>query len=122
MKNNNRRKLPRINVTFDVHIYLSRWYSWMQKPIIASAIDFNRYGLAIRCKKQMSPGTQVSLDLFAIDTTLRAVQANVVYCHKVEQGYYRLGLRTYTNLRQLSEVDPKHQIRYLAGIEHELLT
>lgn len=121
-RQNNRRKLKRVNVSFDVHIYVSRWYSWMQRPVIGKVVDFNRYGVAVRCDKQVTPGTSLSVDLFAPDMTLRAVRVNVVYCQKTDQGDYRLGLRTYINLRQLSEHDPRDQIRYLAGLEHELLT
>ena len=85
----------------------------------AKAMDYNRYGVGLTSPVSMSRGTRLKLDLYAPGMILRQVSAEVVSCHRAGQAY-RIGLRTYSNLRELAGDARQHQIRYLAGMEEQL--
>lgn len=116
----NRRKLTRINTQMRVDIYRHRFLGGWRFVARAKALDYNRYGLGITSPVRLMKGGAIKLDIYAPGMTLRQVSAEVVSCRRVGQAY-RMGVRTYQNLKELSGVDTQHhQIRYLAGIE-ELL-
>lgn len=115
----NRRKLARINTRMRVDLYRRRLFNRWQFVSRTRALDYNRYGIGLICAMRFSPGAVVKLDLYAPNMILRQVKAQVVTCHRAGQGY-RIGLRTYDNLRELAGDTDQHQIRYLTGMEHQL--
>ncbi len=117
----NRRKLARITTQMRVDIFRHRLFGGWRYLTRAKAMDYNRYGIGLTSPVKLSQGTRLKLDLYAPGMILRQVSAEVVSCHRAGQAY-RIGLRTYTNLRELAGDAPRqHQIRYLAGMEEQLL-
>ena len=82
----------------------------------AKALDYNRYGIGLTSPIKFSNGRVLQLDLYSPGMILRRVSAEVVSCQLAGQAY-RIGLRTYSNLRELVGDTDQHQIRYLAGME-----
>jgi hypothetical protein len=112
----NRRKLARINTQMRIDIYRHRLFGGWRFMTRAKALDYNRYGIGLTSPIKFSNGTVLQLDLYSPGMILRRVSAEVVSCQRAGQAY-RLGLRTYSNLRELVGDTDQHQIRYLAGME-----
>ncbi len=117
----NRRKLARINTQMRVDIFRHRLIGGWRFVARAKAMDYNRYGVGLTSPVSLSRGTRLKLDLYAPGMILRQVSAEVVSCHRAGQAY-RIGLRTYSNLRELAGDARQHQIRYLAGMEEQLFS
>ena len=107
------RRAPRDRLTGDVRPTPWRFVTR------AKAMDYNRYGVGLTSPVSLSRGARLKLDLYAPGMILRQVSAEVVSCHRAGQAY-RIGLRTYSNLRELAGDARQHQIRYLAGMEEQL--
>ena len=112
----NRRKLARIKTSMQVDVYRRGWLNSWRLLARAQAVDYNRYGIGIVSPVKLAPGRQLSLDLFSGAMTLRGINAEVVSCRRSGKSF-RVGLRTYHNLRELAEHSRHHQLRYLAGME-----
>ncbi|WP_417213715.1 PilZ domain-containing protein [Alcanivorax sp.] len=112
----NRRKLARINTQMRIDIYRHRLFGGWRFIARAKALDYNRYGIGLTSPIKFSNGSILQLDLYSPGMILRRVSAEVVSCQRAGQAY-RIGLRTYSNLRELVGDTDQHQIRYLAGME-----
>ena len=75
-------------------VTIKRQGLWQQilPPIEATALDFNQYGLSLRCKSKLKDGETVLLNLISRQDDIEQLPALV--CHIVKAGsQYRYGLK-----------------------------
>jgi hypothetical protein len=116
----NRRKLSRHRTDMNVTVRLWRpWGGW--RPVIrdARALDYNRFGMAFNSRRAVRPDRKLRLSLYGPGMTLKGVSARVVSCQRVGGGY-RIGVRFYDSLRELSDGPMPLSMRYLGGLEQEV--
>lgn len=115
----NRRKLARLAVEMSVELKVTSGLFSRGRACAAQALDYNRYGMALRCPLGLRPHTRVTMDISAGHMVLRKVRAEVV--SSVREGrQYRIGLRFYRKLSEFTEVGPGHPLHFLLGLEESL--
>jgi len=116
----NRRKRPRrpADMAVDVNRH-GRWGGWRTRQAGARALDFNRFGMAFISRARLRPGDGLRLTLHGPAMRLHGVEARVVSCERTGEGY-RVGVRFYESLHELSRAPRAPWLRYLSGLEEQL--
>ena len=65
-------------------------------PLHATALDFNQFGISIRCKKRLRDGEKVTLTLISLEGEIENLPATI--CHIAKAGrQFRYGIKfTYS--------------------------
>lgn len=115
----NRRKLARLTAEMSVEVKVTSGLFSRGRRCLAQAVDYNRYGMALRCPLGLRPQTRVSLDISAGHMVLRRVPAEVVAVVR-EGRQFRVSLRFYRKLSELADAGPGHPLHFLLGLEESL--
>jgi len=106
-------RLPAADLTATI------WLGYRAGRIKAAAIEFNRYGMAVRTSQPLPAHGSVELTLECGGTVIHGVVAAIHNCGVLAEGGYRCGLQFRTDAP--TQFDRDHIRRALANIE-EMLT
>ena len=115
----NRRKLARISTRMPAHVRkVSGWWRRGSHGE-CQVMDYNRYGAGLLSIRALPVGSRLLLDLNAGHFVLRRLPAEVVSCVRDGRSY-RVGVRFYRNLGELTSGEASASLSLLSGLDESL--